>query len=516
MTWANSLYTGYCLDNIREGPSTIAGAGRGAFATRRLNQDTVITPAPLVQIMDRSEFNFGTARANATSQLLLNYCFGHRKSALLLCPTTHVTLINHNSKSPNAKIRWSKASHNRWDGDINFRTRGLDELFVNFDSVGTFNTKIAFEVVATKDIEVGEEIFLDYGPEWENAFLDHNRLWSPPSDPGYIPPSQLNQMDNSITLSKDLPFYYQYECQIEPGLVDSETSDEVGLDYDENPHVWPDRWNEHDFKRYGENTFIFWYPCSVLAVNDDGTFQADVFSKRRSVATKIRKWKNIPREAIRFADAWFQSDQHLPSAFRHYIPIPDKMFPLRWRSDYTNAESVRLGRKALEVDLPLSETEARNIQHENKVRNATCGLYFAPSNIPNAGFGMYAGIPLAGKGIAIGTHIPVIPVSESFPRPWNGGDYVWRGSTYYAEYESAETEERFSVTDVLAVDSGALANSHLGLVNEDLAPPRFDPVLDRCHDPGAGAFSDYVHHTFTSRHALGAGEELFVSYGDAW
>jgi hypothetical protein len=516
MTLAYPLYTGYCLDNIREGPSTIEGAGSGAFATRRLKQDTIITPAPLVQIMDRSVFNYDPSSGNATSQLLLNYCFGHRKSALLLCPTTHLTLINHNSELPNAKIRWSKSSQNRVDGDTNYRTRGLDEMSVDFTSVGTFNTKIAFEVVATKDIEVGEEIFLDYGPEWEKAFLDHKRLWSPPSEPGYIPPTQLNQINSPIALSKDLPMYYQYECQMEPNLIESETSDDVGLDYLESPQVWPDRWSENDYKLYGENAFIFWYPCSIVAVNDDGTFQAHVFSKRGSVVTKIRKWKNIPREAIRFANAWFQSDQHLQSAFRHYIPIPDTMFPFRWRSDYATAESVLLGRKALEADLPFSETELRNSRHEHEARNAKCGLYFAPSNIPNAGFGMYAGIPLAGKGIVIGTHIPVIPVTQHFPRPWNGGDYVWRGSTYYAEYESGGAKDDFWVTDVLAVDSGALANSHLGLVNEDLAPPRFDPVLDRCTDPGAGAFSDYVHHTFTSRYELGAGEELFVSYGDAW
>ena len=473
MTWAHKLYTGYCLDNIREGPSTIEGAGRGAFATRQLKQDTVITPAPLVQIMDRSVLNYDTARSNATSQLLINYCFGHRKSTLLLCPTTHLTLINHNSKSPNAKIRWSKSSQNRVDGDINYRTRGLDEMPVDFASVGTFNTKIAFEVVATKDIDIGEEIFLDYGPEWENAFLAHNSVWSPFPEPGYIPPGQLNQMNKSITLSKDLPLYFQYECQMEPDVVEAETADEVGLDYGNRPQVWPDQWNEHDFKRYGGNAFIFWYPCYIVAVNDDGTFQADVFSKRQTLVKKIRKWKNIPREAIRFTDAWFQSDQHLKSAFRHFIPIPDTMFPFRWRSDYATAESVQLGKKVVGVGLTPSQSEERNSRHEDEARNATCGLYLAPSNIPNAGFGMYTGIPLAGNGIVVGTHIPVIPVSNDFPRPWNGDNYVWRGATYYAEFETGGTEGTLLVTDVLAVDSGALANSHLGLVNEELAPPRF-------------------------------------------
>ena len=40
-------------------------------------------------------------------QLLINYCFGHRKSEILLCPTTSVALVNHSKEKANAKIRWS-------------------------------------------------------------------------------------------------------------------------------------------------------------------------------------------------------------------------------------------------------------------------------------------------------------------------------------------------------------------------------------------------------------------------
>jgi hypothetical protein len=54
-------------------------------------------------------------------QLLLNYCFGHDESSLLLCPITNAILINHCSDrtkecgedGPNAEYRWDT----EWDRD---------------------------------------------------------------------------------------------------------------------------------------------------------------------------------------------------------------------------------------------------------------------------------------------------------------------------------------------------------------------------------------------------------------
>ena len=390
------LNKGYCLDNIREGASSIEGAGRGAFATRSLEQGSIIAPAPLLHIRDSSSLDTDKTHTNASSQLLLNYCFGHGKSEVLLCPTTHVTLINHNSNVPNAEIRWSKPSQNRVDAEINFRTLGLDEVSsLGIESWREFNAKLAFEVVATKHIEEGEEIFLDYGPDWEIALSEHTRGWTP------------------------------------------------------------------------------------------------------------------------LADASFPSNQTLQSAFRHFIPIPDTMFPFRWRSDYATAASLRLGEVQRGIDLSLPENQAHHAMHEAKVRSAKCGVYFAPSNVPNAGFGTYTAVPLVGRGLVIGTTLPVVPVFTDFPRRWSGMDYVWQGKSYSAEFESAGAATPLR-TDVLAVNDGALANSHQGLVNEHLEKAIFFPVLDRCKDPGAGAFTDYVGYSFQSSFALGAGEELFVDYGEHW
>jgi hypothetical protein len=83
---------GLCLDNLYGGRSTLDHAGRGAFATRDLMQPgMVVAPVPVLplrreslQIARQRHDDAGTALQ--THQLLLNYCFGHEKSSLLLYP----------------------------------------------------------------------------------------------------------------------------------------------------------------------------------------------------------------------------------------------------------------------------------------------------------------------------------------------------------------------------------------------------------------------------------------------
>ena len=70
----------------------------------------------------------------STMQLLLNYCFGHSQSSLLLCPLTNAILINHCSTrnpnsvcphGPNAKVQWASS----WD-----KTNG-EWLKMSFDDL---------------------------------------------------------------------------------------------------------------------------------------------------------------------------------------------------------------------------------------------------------------------------------------------------------------------------------------------------------------------------------------------
>lgn len=518
-------HKGYCLDHLQQGTSTIPGAGRGAFATRALPKGSIIAPAPLVLIPNRYVLEGSVDAKNATSQLLVNYCFGHDNSQILLCPTTHVALINHNSKSPNAKIRWSTPSQNRVDAAVNILALGIEDLETMFDDPNhheLWNTKLVLEVVAIADIGENEEIFLDYGPQWEQALLEHLQRWTPPPDTDYVTAQDMNLRTNrSIAVSDELPYFYSYECRLEPFAHelknDEEQTEEDGDDYYSNLRVSSENWDKELLMVYGENDHICWYPCQVFAANDDddATYQARVYSKDPSITEEIRAFRNIPREAIRFVDAPFQSDQHLLSAFRHHIPILDELLPLHWRDDYVVAKSLGLGVERYGLDLSLPEHEGERVLHEVNVRSVKCGVYFAPSNIPNAGFGVYTAVPVIGQGITLGTSIPAIPVFSSMRRSWIGKDYVWNGKVQGVFFETVGAAIHVQ-TDVVGANDAALTNCHLGLINERPRKPTFHPVLDRCVDPGAGAFSDYSNFGLDSAFALDSGQELFTDYGSHW
>jgi hypothetical protein len=120
---------GICLDTLSVAPSTLPGVGRGSFSKRAVEKGQVIASTPVVHF-DRSELEIvvqsteveemlPSARKHGIKytdkvtgkQLLLNYCFGHPDSNLLLLPfAPGVNSINHNSGKVNAVIRWSPLS----------------------------------------------------------------------------------------------------------------------------------------------------------------------------------------------------------------------------------------------------------------------------------------------------------------------------------------------------------------------------------------------------------------------
>ena len=181
---------GLCLEHLVAKPSTIPFAGRGAFAQHDLTQGQVIVPAPILHIVDQRAldmYNEDGERLPDTKQLLLNYCIGHAESSVLLCPNTNAILINHyqrqfpayqelglvpdltdddtNQKAaPNARFQWSSydATSDEW------RQLTMDELWDQGTQRGLF-----MEVVALRDIRRGEEVTVDYGPDWERAWNRH-------------------------------------------------------------------------------------------------------------------------------------------------------------------------------------------------------------------------------------------------------------------------------------------------------------------------------------------------------
>ncbi len=94
---------GICLDNIEMKQSTNPNAGRGAFATRNIRKGDIVAPAPVIQITHRQSMELLKVKTDPikgdlvekSQQLLLNYCFGHRNSSILLYP---IVSVNRNQK----------------------------------------------------------------------------------------------------------------------------------------------------------------------------------------------------------------------------------------------------------------------------------------------------------------------------------------------------------------------------------------------------------------------------------
>jgi hypothetical protein len=170
---------GACVDTLQVRDSTLHGAGRGAFAKRYTAKGGVVATTPLIH-MDRSqteivkqeykevhripqprEHGIEYTSEVVGQQLMLNYCYGHPDSNVLLFPFgPGVNFINHN-EAPNAYIRWSTffpdSQHLR-------ETMPVMELFEM--AAGP----LAMEIIALKDIVPGDEIFIDYGEGFKEAW----------------------------------------------------------------------------------------------------------------------------------------------------------------------------------------------------------------------------------------------------------------------------------------------------------------------------------------------------------
>lgn len=558
--------TGQCIDTIKQGTSTLADAGRGAFATRDFSKGSIVTVAPLVTINDKKLAMQTNNRTSALpwevspQQLLLNYCFGHAKAELLLCPASHAAMINHDPKEPNLEIRWARTGQREHD-----YTSGLKQELLEMDSndMQSYNSKIMLEYVAIGDIRAGEELFLNYGQEWEDALQNHLAHGvSKAADVELVSAKQLNQENATLEVStSEAMKNHSYLCSIYPNVKIGEVNanwEEFSSNRAVDKASWPT-----DLKAlYQHNDFAGLYPCRVVeADNIQKLYSIEMFIKPLSRNFVGRRYHNVPRNRIRFSDNLYRSDQHLSWAFRHYIPIPDSIFPLRWRDDYKPASYWSLGK-----DARVQGTQNIAEGYELAARNAKCGVYIAPSNIPNAGkcslfqsycwiayeghsvrgtlflffipclcasccthkffnppffipgFGTYTAIDIPAGALVVASSMPVIPEmtgpkSNKAPvRRWPGRDYVWGGHQFGA---SNEAHPIWS-TSMLAVMFGSLANAHTGITNLYQDSGKYEPVLDRREDPGAGASSDYIGYSFRSAYPVPAGEELFVSYGEQW
>lgn len=323
---------GFCLDTIKSGPSTIPNAGRGAFATRNLKNGETITISPMLHIADKDLMTmypittFTDQRTGAVQpigkQLILNYCFGHAESSLLLFPLgSLVTLINHSSKSPNAYITWSKRK-DKISNQHEYHDYSVEKL------AQVDNVVLVMKVVAMREIAEGEEILLNYGRDWEASWQDYQTKWEKDHESSLKHPLKAEDVRSFY---KNRPFETAHTLQRNPyppnmatacflrtrERPDGQPMVDAATSYAITEWIGPETLEDYQGKRL----FI----VDVLDRHEaPGGFFYNYTLNARITATHFEQVVNVPHTACTFVNRPYSGDIHTEGAFRHPISIIDR------------------------------------------------------------------------------------------------------------------------------------------------------------------------------------------------
>lgn len=332
---------GLCMDMIKPGASTIPYAGRGAFANRDIKEGNLVAPVPLIQIPDEAVLDMypvDTIVSNADEddsevnpdymwyrdsnekqgiQLLMNYMYGHPESRMLFFPAGAVaSYINHapSKDEVNAKMVWSEHRNNNLDW--------LNEELQSFNAMG----RLVIEIVATKDIKEGEEVFIDYGKEWQDAWDRHVEKWNESKEDSWpIRALDLNQEHKTKpfrTIEEEpYPEDVMMKCflMVKKVAVGDPEEDSLGRKI----RVWSE--SESGKTNLKSNNL---FDCQIAAHEETATGHSyDIIWDSGKSTTVV---KGVPHKAIVFLDRPGESDQNIWNSFRHYISMGD-IFPKLWK-----------------------------------------------------------------------------------------------------------------------------------------------------------------------------------------
>jgi hypothetical protein len=220
-----------------------------------------------------------------------------------------VNYINHGSKEKaNVKIRWPNkdlvAHKAEW------LTKTPNVLRDITDKIG-----LSFEYVALRDISEGEEVLMDYGDEWENAWQEYVQQWKP------VPDAALYKHS---TEWKELFFRSAEELQTNPYPPNLITMcyESYTLTDDGESYEWIPVLRALNFRIY----------CDVVdrfEPTEEGKNATYTVTMHLDSGDDIVV-RNVEQDGIFRYDKAFSQDWHLPNPFRHEIMIPDDMIPEAW------------------------------------------------------------------------------------------------------------------------------------------------------------------------------------------
>lgn len=244
---------------------------------------------------------------------------------MMFFPAGSVTsLINH-SRKPNAKMMWSNhpAHQRHWFNLPPEQLLSQETLYLG----------LMMEIVALRDIKEGEEITIDYGEEWQAAWDEYVEEWNDLVAKGEISKQwplmaiDLNEQFKSKVfktpeeLSKDpYPSNIMLKCflQVQKGASTEKIDGAIVRE-------WAKPANGYFDSDMLEDCVV----KSRVQVEDDGSagfmpYNYTISLPRDPAGGLI---KNVPHRAFVFLDKPGTGDQFVQFPFRHYIAIPDDVFP---------------------------------------------------------------------------------------------------------------------------------------------------------------------------------------------
>ncbi len=159
-------YHRVCLNDIAVRASSIDNVGRGLFASKAYMHGEIITVSP-VAVLNKT---FVDSLAYRT--VLQNYCLWDGKAPIVLLPISKAMMMNHQSPPDNnVAMQWFS-----WlvEDNAQIAREKVEAKWNVTELVESPVCPLDIAFYATRDIAVGEELFLDYGEEWEEAFRDVN------------------------------------------------------------------------------------------------------------------------------------------------------------------------------------------------------------------------------------------------------------------------------------------------------------------------------------------------------
>jgi hypothetical protein len=164
---------GHCVSDVFVAESPMHLTNFGLFAKRDFKEGEIVTISPLLSLPAEE---VGQMKHESVLQ---NYCIATADSKIALLPIGYGAIINHHAK-PNLVMDWfvwnpQSATDMNTTERIDLGAELLQKSLghdVNFLLNAPFST-LDMKYTALRDIQKGEELTIDYGSEWINAWADY-------------------------------------------------------------------------------------------------------------------------------------------------------------------------------------------------------------------------------------------------------------------------------------------------------------------------------------------------------